>query len=446
MDRESMIEAFSTIVGEGGVRADQETVAAYFEAPPDYDDLVAVLPKSHDEVSRIAALASEQEIALNTLSDRTLSSAALPRRGAVLDFSRMDTIERLDHKNLMVHLQRGVTYEALGRALEGTGTKAMYPAAATTSSVACNALNNAIFRCATRYPELQFSNLYVILADGRLHKTGSHALSEEISDWRDEAGPHISKWYNGAGDIYGIMTRASALLYPRIEAREVRAYGFDRAGAAAAAMKEISRKEICQECLAMDRGYLAHVLGPALSGPAPASWTLIVGHESFKAHVEFQQRTVDGIVGEHGGKPLGTLQEEIAAAMEVPWYAPDGRYLSYYTLFAHLETFDSVVEEGLERHGMNRDAASRILVSYGSGRALYCGWSLGKSSEDAAECFDDLQTALVEKGAFFERPLGAAARAVYERAGGYLEQMKRIKAMVDPHHILNPGQPVDLWG
>ena len=444
MDRESMIEMFSGIVGQDGVRSDREAVVAYFDTPPNNDDLIAVLPRSHDEVSRIAALAGEQGIALNTLSDRTLSPAAVPRSGAILDFSGMDAIERLDDKNLMVHLQRGVTYEALGEALEGTGTKAMYPAATTTPSMACNAVNNAIFRCAVRYPELQFSNLYVILADGRLHKTGSHALSEEISDWRDEAGPHISKWYNAAGDIYGIVTRASALLFPRLEARAVRAYGFDQAGAAAAAMKEISRKEICQECLALDRGYLAHVLGQVLSAPAPAPWILIVGHESFKAHVEFQQRTVDGIVGEHGGKPLGALQEEIAAAMEVPWYVPDGCHLSYYTLFAHLETFDSALEEGLKRLGMDLESASRILVSYGSGRTLYCGWSLGEGREGAAECFDDLRTALVEKGAFFERPLGAAAKAVYERSGGYLDQMKRIKAMVDPHHILNPGQPVDM--
>ncbi len=446
MDRESMIEVFSPIVGKEGIRAGREAVASYFDAPPDSDDLIAVLPKSHDEVSRIAALAGEQGIALNTLTDRTLSPAAMPRSGAILDFSGMDAIERLDDKNLMVHLQRGVTYEALGETLEGTGTKAMYPAAATSPSVACNAVNNAVFRCAVRYPELQFSNLFVILADGRLHKTGSHALSEEISDWRDEAGPHLSKWYNAAGDIYGIVTRASALLYPRLEARAVQAYGFESAGAAAAAMKEISRKEICQECLAMDRGYLAHVLGTALSDPAPAPWTLIIGHESFKAHVEFQQRTADEIVGEHGGKPLGTLQEEIAAAMEVPWYVPDGRYLSYYTLFAHLETFDSAVEEVLGRHGMDRESASRLLVSYGSGRALYCGWSFGAGRRGATECFDDLQAALVEKGAFFERPLGAAAGAVYERSGGYLDQMKRIKAMVDPRNILNPGQPVDLRG
>ncbi len=154
-------------------------------------------------------------------------------------------------------------------------------------------MNRSIVLSAQKFPETQFSNLLVVLADGDIRKTGSHSLSEEIADWRDEPGPHISKWYHASKDIYGIVTRASILVYPNLEERDALVSGFTKMADMLSAMKEISRKELCIECIGMNRPYLKQLTGHDSN---QYDWIMLAGFESTKKHVEFQKRNCGDIV------------------------------------------------------------------------------------------------------------------------------------------------------
>jgi FAD/FMN-containing dehydrogenase len=47
---------------------------------------------------------------------------------------------------------------------------------------------------------------------------------------------------------------------------------------------------------------------------------------------------------------------------------------------------------------------------------------------------------LMNKGAFFSRPYGSWADMVYERDAETAASLRKIKGIVDPNNIMNPGK------
>jgi FAD/FMN-containing dehydrogenase len=54
--------------------------------------------------------------------------------------------------------------------------------------------------------------------------------------------------------------------------------------------------------------------------------------------------------------------------------------------------------------------------------------------------FEAVSRALCRDGAFFYRIYGPWADMVYSRTGGLFRTLKRIKHILDPNNIMNPGK------
>ena len=53
----------------------------------------------------------------------------------------------------------------------------------------------------------------------------------------------------------------------------------------------------------------------------------------------------------------------------------------------------------------------------------------------------EASAALMDQGAYFDRPYGAWARMVFQRAGNHtIKKLREIKKELDPRGILNPGK------
>jgi FAD/FMN-containing dehydrogenase len=48
--------------------------------------------------------------------------------------------------------------------------------------------------------------------------------------------------------------------------------------------------------------------------------------------------------------------------------------------------------------------------------------------------------ALITEGAFFHRPYGPWAEMVFSRTGNVSAVMKKMKEILDPNRVLNPGK------
>ena len=169
---EPLEKGLGRIVGEQHVLGKPDQLAKYFTEPGDTGDLVAVQPGGTEEVQEVVKLANELGLPIYTLSDRHLRTSDVGRQGIILDFCRMTAIEKMDKRNLLVHVQRGLTFEALQKELDKLDLKLAPPLAATSDSVLCNFVNRVPQKKATLYAEPHVNNMQVVLADGDLFRTG----------------------------------------------------------------------------------------------------------------------------------------------------------------------------------------------------------------------------------------------------------------------------------
>lgn len=430
----------AAIAGEPSVFRDSGTLGAYFRTPVDTSRLLAVAPGSTEEVCRIVRACRNSGTALFTTYDTFFPQDAAWRGGVLLDFCRMDRIERIDSKNLCVHIQRGVTFEQLEKALAPEGLTVLKPAAATTRSVVCHAVSRGMNLAAAKYPEVQASNLQVVLEDGEIHRTGSHANSEEMADWKEDGGPNLSKWYLGADDIFGIVVRASIWVYPRFEGRRFGAFGFQRPEPALGLLRNLPRKELPQECLVLDRrSFSARFVGTVQDELPP--WILLTGVEAFAELAEYQHRKIRDAALRDGGFEMDPdLTARAGNSLDRPWYATPERQTAFYTLFSRIPEFEAVLFRTISEAGLPPESAARTYVAHGLGRAVWCQYEV--CDGDGRGILEKLERRLVPAGAYFDRPQGRLAEEIYGTVPAWLGHVRKIKNMMDPGRIFNPGRPV----
>jgi len=434
------IPDLARIVGAEHVATAAESLSGCFQTGVEIAGPVAAAPGSTEEVQEIVRVCQASETPLFTTYDTFFPAEVARLPGVLLDFRRLNRIERIDPRNLCAHIQRGVTFEELDAALKPEGLAVLPPAAGATRSVVCHAVSRGMLLAAARYPDVQVSNMQVVLANGEIHRTGSHANSEETADWKEDGGPNLSKWYLGADDIFGIVVRGSIWVYPRFPGRQCRAFGFPEQGAPLALLKELPRLDLPQECLVMNRASLARRF--AVPGDGLPAWALVTGVEAFEELADYQARKIRQFALEAGGTPLPPeALPGLAASLDRPWYAEPQRETSFHALFRRVPEFDAILGRTVASSGLGDSQTGRTYVAHGLGRSVWCRYAFDGET-DRTDLLDRLESALAAAGAFFDRPRGRLAEQVYGAIPDTVCHLRKIKDMMDPRRIFNPGKPV----
>ena len=126
-DIESLMRELSDLLGASQVTCDTRDLAGYFRVPADTGRLVAVKPGAREQVQKVMELASRGGLPVRTISDGFLRDSDSGQSGIVLDFSNMREIEGVDGRNLLAHIQRGVTFDQLKAELEARNLKIATP-------------------------------------------------------------------------------------------------------------------------------------------------------------------------------------------------------------------------------------------------------------------------------------------------------------------------------
>ena len=122
-------QKLSIIVGSEFVNTDSKSISSCFFKPPNDADLRIVYPDSVEALQKILKIVNEEHLLLLTSYDQKISpSVNVNKKGLIINFSRMNKIERIDTKNLIVHIQRGVTFEQIIPELKKVGVKLNVPA------------------------------------------------------------------------------------------------------------------------------------------------------------------------------------------------------------------------------------------------------------------------------------------------------------------------------
>jgi FAD/FMN-containing dehydrogenase len=436
---ERVIDRLRSLVGEDRVSSGGDAASRFLRPGCEAPGLVVVKPAGDAEVQEIVNLARETRTGIVTANDRYLLDEDYDKEGILLDFTLMNTIEHIDATNLIAHVQRGVTWDKLREELREKSLKAVSPVAAHSLSVAeCHAAR-IVGKASSKFYDYPTTNLRVIMANGRIHRTGTHGFREDAADGRNEGGPNLSNWFFGSDDIFGVMTRASILLWPVCECRTCLVYSFEEVGEVLRALRDVPRTELGVEYLGIDAVSLQRLLGRNSRDVGP--WVLVIGLEGRTAHVEHNRDRLVRLMKDYRCSPADVLVEAITRELDVPWMQLSDTHTEFFSLFSKTVGLDSVVDGFVQRAGLGRDDVGKVFTSYDRGRAVFAVYDIF-SDGYRKDLLADVNLELSRRGAFFNRPHGPLGRAIYASIPNHLAVLKHLKRILDPLNIMNPGRIV----
>ena len=197
-------------------------------------DLV-VWPDSTEQVSRLAAFASEHGIPLTGWgAGSSLEGNPIPVQGGiVVDFSRMNRILEVYPQDFQVRVQPGVLYKDMNQTLAKYGLF-FAPDPGANASIGGMVANNAAGTRTVKYGATRDNvlALEVVLASGEVLRTGSRSVKQS-------AGYDLTHLFVGAEGTLGLVTEATLRLVPVPEHVSAAIAPFPSTEAAAQAVFEI---------------------------------------------------------------------------------------------------------------------------------------------------------------------------------------------------------------
>jgi glycolate dehydrogenase FAD-linked subunit len=211
-----VIDQLVKVVGRDGILTTPEDLAAY-----SYDGTFAegtpgavVLSRSTDQVSQVVRVAAEARVPIVPRGMGTglaAGSVSIPGGSLVLCLTRMARILEIDEANATAHVQAGLVTSDLQTAVEERGL--FYPPDPSSNhhstiggNIACNAGGPRCLKYGVTGDYVL--GLTVVLADGRILKTGGKAI-------KDVTGLDLNAVFTGSEGTLGVITEALLRLIPK---------------------------------------------------------------------------------------------------------------------------------------------------------------------------------------------------------------------------------------
>jgi len=118
----------------------------------------------------------------------------------------------------------------------------------------------------------------------------------------------------------------------------------------------------------------------------------------------------------------------------------------FITIYEKLESQISVMYDRANKSGHPASDVGVYLQPIVHGSNCHCEFNLFYNPENAKELdrVKELSTSaingLMAKGAFFSRPYGESTSAIINRDAASVAALKKVKGILDPNNIMNPGK------
>ena len=475
------------IVGSTRVFTDEAVLSKYAQDTsngPLRKPGVVVQVLSTAEVQSIVMLANEHSVPVTPKSSEVgFYGAGIPEQGGiVIDMSQMKKIRRIDRLNKWALFEAGVTYGELQAELAKQGMFAMNPLLPHKDK-------SVITSCLEREPRITpkhhldetILTMEMVLPTGDLFHTGSMCVSaappENIpeqahSDICNFMGPGID-WFRlipGSLGTYGIVTVMNVKIGFIPQRQKLLFFGFKTLDACVDPAYHLLRKLIGDECFLLNSRNLATILAEdpreieALIASLPPYilvLNLTAGEWFPEEKMEYQENAVHEAARKFLLKPMAQLpglpdaNEKVARYLHQPW--ENGTYwkfrakgaskeIFFLTQLQRAPEFLAVIQKIAGESGYPISDIGLYLQPKQNGRAFHMEAGFPYDPESPFEknraetVYQNVSKALVKQGAFFYRPYGQWADLVYSGTGNLHGTLKRIKKILDPKNIMNPGK------
>ncbi|RME82717.1 MAG: FAD-binding protein [Caldilineae bacterium] len=422
--------------------------SAYPAAMPD----IVVWPESTEEVSRVARFANEHRIPLTPWGAGTsIEGNPIPVRGGiVMDMRRMNRILAIHEKDFQVTVQPGVLYKDMNKVLGRLGLF-FPPDPGANASIGGMLANNAAGTRTVRYGATRDNvlALEVVLADGQIIRTGSRSVKQS-------AGYDLTHLFVGSEGTLGIITEATLKLYPLPSHFSAATAAFPTVEAAADAVFEIIASGLEPTALELLDGTAIAIIQEETDlslEPVPNLFMEFSGVS--EAALAETLPLVEEICRDHGclAYRAGVGRNERARLWEA----------RHSTFEAHLRHFPGqsyVVTDAsvpISHYPRLVAAAHRLMeeldlvgsiVSHAGDGNMHVVVFYPPDDEAARARVLDFNDRLVQEALSLqgtvtgEHGVGLGKQKFMEREHGAaaLDLMRRLKHLLDPNHILNPGK------
>ena len=454
MSIETAIAALGKVLGErvqtgASIRALHGRNESYFdEVLPD----AVILPRDTAEVQAIVRICAEHGCPIVPWGTGTsLEGHALAVRGGIsLDMSEMAAVLEVNAGDMDCRVQPGCTREALNTELRATGL--FFPVdPGANASLGGMAATRASGTTAVRYGTMRENvlGLEVVLADGRVIRTGSRAR-------KSSAGYDLTKLMVGSEGTLGIITELTLRLQGQPEAAASAVCAFPDVASAVAAVQTTMQMGVPMARIEFLDAQCVRAVNLADGRDLPEVPHLFLEFHGSEAGVTEQAETVRGIVDEFGGSAFDWSTDHAVRARL--WHARHNAYWSIKALRpgCRAVTTDVCVPIGALAEAIAETTADiedsplegPILGHVGDGNfhaaLLVAPGDAGELAEAKRLAHRMAQRALRLGGTVTgEHGVGMGKmKYMAEEHGDGWQVMAAIKRALDPQDILNPGKVV----
>lgn len=401
--------------------------------------------------------------------------------GAVIvDLSGMKKIIRVDRRNRVAMVEPGVTFGELSAELGKNGLRLNMPLLPRRRK---SVVGSVLEREPVIMPKYHWDMVdplactEVIFGSGDVYRTGAAAGPGTVDEqWKSggaqksHADP-LADWcrlIQGSQGTMGIVTWATIRceLLPNLE--EPFVVGSSSLPKLLELVHWLVRLRLADECLILNNVNLAHILAEqwpkeyeSLRDSLP-SWVLffsISGYEYYpEEKVAYQIEAMTDIAKRVEAEPVKTLDSISARKLlgilqrpsEDPYWKIRGKG-SCHDIFC-LATYDRLSElirvmgEVADKYNYPVSDMGIYLQPVVQGTSYHCEFNLFFDPTNQEEVIKIKELSihavksLIKKGAFFSRPYGIWVDMVYKRDAETTAALRKIKGIVDPNNIMNPGK------
>jgi glycolate oxidase len=446
---DSVYEALAEIVGKEYVSNRAEELYIYsFDLGttephrPDY----AVSPRTTEEIQKIVKLANREKVPVVPLGGGlSLAGLAVPFKGGiVLDLKRMDSILEINEKARYAVVECGVSQGQLTSHLERHYPHLTHsePGAPPTATIAGNVAIHGQGDLAQPYGfnSDMVNGLEVVLPTGEVCRFGSCSIG---AGWFTQHPlPDVGLFLGWLGTT-GIITKVAIRLFPCKRIRGVGQFVVADEELVPEIMRKLTHTQMAEDIVAFSQA-----IPPFASGLQ--HFTVNISADSEK-ELEFKQEIIwDDTLGEYirrgDGAFLGFVRglERPQVSKTSDWRKGGG--FEYVGSIMPVTTYPECYRQGRqisEKHGIPYTVLGRCI---GAAHAMMFSWTYAFNRADpetirqAKEALHETDDLVLELGGTIWKPGLYGQKLLKARLDpNTLGLMKKIKQLLDPNGIMNPG-------